>query len=128
MPARDAYAVLGVKPTASDEEIRRAYRALARSLHPDANPDPSAQSRFAEAAEAYQHVGTPEARRAYDRTRRARARPVGTEGEPPAGGPHAPHYTWTNIATDQSRPAPTDEFDRLYNAFFTRKPGRDLAD
>ena len=43
---RDYYAVLGVTKDATGEEIKRAYRKLARELHPDVNPDPQAQDRF----------------------------------------------------------------------------------
>jgi hypothetical protein len=64
----DAYAVLGVAPTASFQEIRHAYRSLARGLHPDANPgDREAVARFRMLAHAYEQVGDPLRRLAYDR-------------------------------------------------------------
>ncbi len=66
--AKDYYAVLGVPRDASQEEIKRAFRRLARDTHPDANPDdPSAEARFREVAEAYEVLSDPERRRAYDR-------------------------------------------------------------
>lgn len=66
--AKDYYAVLGVPRDASPEEIKKAFRRLARDTHPDANPDdPSAEVRFREVAEAYEVLSDPERRRAYDR-------------------------------------------------------------
>jgi hypothetical protein len=66
--AVDAYAVLGVAPTATFQEIRHAYRSLARGLHPDANPgDRAAVARFRLLADAYDQVNEPQRRLAYDR-------------------------------------------------------------
>lgn len=62
----DLYAVLGVRPESSDEEIKRAYRKLARELHPDVNKDPEAERRFKEVSAAYQTLSDPARRRQYD--------------------------------------------------------------
>lgn len=63
----DLYAVLDVHQGASNEEIKRAYRRLARENHPDANPgDPGAEARFKEVARAYEVLSDPERRRRYD--------------------------------------------------------------
>ncbi len=64
--ATDYYGVLGLAPGASDNEIKRAYRRLARDLHPDVNPDAGAKERFQEVSRAYQALSDPEKRRIVD--------------------------------------------------------------
>jgi molecular chaperone DnaJ len=65
--SRDHYEVLGVTRNASDEEIKRAYRDLARRYHPDSKPDdPEAAERFKEVSVAYETLRDPERRRRYD--------------------------------------------------------------
>lgn len=69
--ADDLYRTLGVPAGASDEDIARAYRRLAREHHPDANPN-AARDTFADLTDAYDVLRDPDRRRAYDNTRRAR--------------------------------------------------------
>jgi molecular chaperone DnaJ len=64
--ARDYYGLLGVSQNASDTEIKRAYRKLARELHPDINPDEAAQAKFKEISVAYEVLSDPEKRRIVD--------------------------------------------------------------
>ena len=62
----DFYQILGVPRDASQEDIQRAYRKLARTYHPDVNHDPAAEDRFKEASEAYDVLSDPQTRRRYD--------------------------------------------------------------
>jgi curved DNA-binding protein len=64
---RDYYDVLGVDRNASEDEIRRVYRRLARENHPDINKEPGAEDRFKEISEAYEVLRDPEKRERYDR-------------------------------------------------------------
>jgi len=86
-PKRDYYEVLGVKRTASDVEIKKAYRALALKYHPDRNPEnrEEAEEQFKEASEAYEVLSDGEKRSRYDR--------FGHEGVKFGGG----GFTWSDF-------------------------------
>ncbi|HEY7637304.1 MAG TPA: J domain-containing protein [Gemmatimonadales bacterium] len=92
MAGKDFYQILGVPDSASQDDIKKAYRRLAKQYHPDANPNnPSAAERFKEISEAHSVLSDAEKRKQYDRMRRlgafediprrrpAGARPGGTE-------------------------------------------------
>ena len=65
---RDYYEVLGVEKNASDAEIKKAYRKLARQYHPDLNPsDKTAEARFKEIGQAYEVLSDADKRKQYDR-------------------------------------------------------------
>ena len=81
----DAYKVLQVDPEAEDEVIAAAYRRLARKYHPDMTPGPDAIVRMAAINSAWERIGEPRRRAAYDRERAARMRVVLT---PPAQATH----------------------------------------
>jgi DnaJ-class molecular chaperone len=78
--ARDFYEVLGVSRTATDDEIRRAHRKLAKQFHPDRNKSPEAASRFSEVQEAYEALS--------DANKRARYDQFGHAGVSSPGAPH----------------------------------------
>ncbi|MGQ0839586.1 molecular chaperone DnaJ [Actinokineospora sp.] len=84
--ARDYYGTLGVRQDATSEEIKRAYRKLARELHPDVNPDEAAQARFREVTAAYEVLSDPQKRQIVDRGGDPLANGGGGGGRDPFGG------------------------------------------
>lgn len=85
-PKRDYYEVLGVPQTADDEQISRAFRRLARDLHPDVSESPEAEDRFREVSAAYSALSKPRSRFLYDNFG-YRSRGAGFENGSPAGWP-----------------------------------------
>jgi curved DNA-binding protein len=122
MEYRDYYAVLGVPRTASQAEIKKAFRKLARQHHPDTKPgDSVAEKRFKEVNEANEVLGDPEKRRQYDQLganweqiSRARAAGPGAAGGPFAGfgGPGG------NVRYEFRTTGDPGEFSDFFHAFF----------
>jgi curved DNA-binding protein len=95
MDFKDYYTILGVPETASQEEIRQAFRKLARQYHPDVAKDKTqAEERFKEINEAYEVLGDPEKRRRYDQLRQAWKQ--GGVGAGVGGGPRT-EWRWEDI-------------------------------
>ncbi|HVZ93924.1 MAG TPA: DnaJ C-terminal domain-containing protein [Phycisphaerales bacterium] len=96
---KDHYEVLGLKRSATEAEIKAAYRKLARQYHPDVNKSADAAKHFNEVQEAYDTLSDPQKRKTYDQFGRAGApgfRPGGGGG----GGRPTGTYTWSNIGGD----------------------------
>jgi curved DNA-binding protein len=85
MQFKDYYDILGVKPDASDAEIKSAYRKRARKFHPDVSKEPGGEEKFKAANEAYEALKDPAKRRAYDQLRASGYKP-GDDFHPP------PHF------------------------------------
>ncbi|MBX3386605.1 MAG: DnaJ domain-containing protein [Phycisphaeraceae bacterium] len=117
------YQTLGIDPSAGGDQIREAYRALAKRLHPDVDPRPGAAERFRAVLHAYEVLTSSESRRAYDAELR-RTRDAGSG----LTSPGAAHYSWQNIAARTNDvdsqgvrrhgDVPQTDFDMLYDTFF----------
>lgn len=88
--ASDYYDILGVGHNATTEDVKRAYRRLARTLHPDVNPDPHAQERFKDVTRAYEVLSDPQKRQMYD----LGGDPLSAAG---AGGGFGQGFSFTDI-------------------------------
>jgi len=116
MEFKDYYTTLGVARTATKDEIKRAYRKLARKFHPDVSKEKNAESRFKDIAEAYEALGDTEKRAAYDDVGKRHA--DGADFEPPAGWDAGFEFTGRNFGGDD---------DAAHSAFFESLFGRQRA-
>ncbi len=94
MDQRDYYEILGVGRSASDRQIKSAYRRLARKYHPDVNKSPDAEGKFKEATVAYEHLADPEKRKVYDQFGHAGPGAFGGFGRGGPGGAKVSTQTW----------------------------------
>ncbi|RNF14815.1 heat shock protein DnaJ [Trypanosoma conorhini] len=111
--ATDYYTLLGVKPDASADEIKAAYKRLALQYHPDRNSDPGAEEMFKSISEAYHVVGNKQRRREYDLSR-----PVGSAfSGRGSGGGFSPGYSQQGPAAGYQHMS-KEEADRLFRDLF----------
>ena len=97
---RDYYEVLGVNKNATDDELKKAYRKLAKKYHPDANPDnkAEAEAKFKEVNEAYETLSNPQKRQMYDQFGTADPQGFGGAGGPFGG--NGGYYSYTSSGFD----------------------------
>ena len=86
MAERDYYEILGIQKNASEEEIKKAYRTLAKKYHPDVSTEPNATEKFKEVQKAYDCLSDPEKRRNYDTYGTEEPNPFGQGGASYSGG------------------------------------------
>lgn len=116
MKFRDYYKVMGVDETASSDEIKKAYRVLARKYHPDVSKEPNAEERFKEVGEAYEVLKDPEKRREYDDLRKFGFRDGG-DFQPPPG------WAGRGFGGAGFGPGGSGGFSDFFEAMFGAGPG-----
>jgi curved DNA-binding protein len=127
MEFKDYYATLGVGKNATQEEIQRAYRKLARKYHPDVNKEKGAEEKFKEIGEAYEVLKDPEKRTKYDRYGTAWKAAQQGGGTPPPG--------YEDVWVDFGRSTEgfgfsgfSDFFEQLFGTGGRRRPGTRTRD
>ena len=110
MDFKDYYAVLGVEGDATQDDIKRAYRKLARKYHPDINKDAGAEDKFKEVSEAHEVLGDAEKRAAYDQLGRGRA--AGQDFRPPPDWDAG--FEFSGAASDGSGAHFSEFFETLF--------------
>lgn len=115
MEFQDYYKTLGVAEDASSDDIRRAYRKLARKYHPDINPGPEAEATFKDVNEAHEVLKDPERRAAYDQLGK----------QPPGGGAYRPPPDWDGgFQFSGGGPEDGQAFSEFFETLFRRGAGQ----
>jgi DnaJ-class molecular chaperone len=131
MDYKDYYKILGVERNASADEIKKAFRRLARKHHPDMNPgDKSAERRFKEINEAYEVLSDPDKRRKYDTLGPNWQEQFGPPPNTSQPGARGRSYNWGNSQTDMP-PFDTEDptgFSEFFEALFGRSRGGTATD
>ena len=111
MDYKDYYEVLGLERSATEDDVKRAYRKLARKYHPDVNKEPDAESKFKEAGEAYEVLKDPEKRAAYDQL--GANWQAGQDFQPPPGWDQG--FEYSSSGAEQVDPSAfSDFFENLF--------------
>ncbi len=136
MAKKDFYATLGVSKSASEAELKSAYRKLAREYHPDVNKSPEAAVKFKEVSEAYQVLSDPGKRSTYDQFGSAAFEPgngmgAGARGNPfGAGNPFGNggfSYSWSSNGAQGGFSDPFDLFEQIFGGGFADAFGQGFA-
>jgi len=113
MEFKDYYKIMGVEENATREEIKKAYKRLARKYHPDVSKAEDAEEKFKELGEAYEVLGDADKRQEYDELRKLGASGAGGEFRPPPGWESATHFSDTD----------TGEFSEFFTSISGREGG-----
>lgn len=123
MAKRDYYDALGVSRTATPDEIKTAYRKLARKYHPDVNKAADAQARFTEIQNAYDALSDPQKRKAYDQFGEAGI--SGSAAAASAASASGPHFRWSSAGGPgvSNQEFDAEELGSMFEAFFGGQSG-----
>ena len=126
MEFKDYYQALGLERTASEDEVRKAYRKLARKYHPDVSKEPDAETRMREVNEAYDVLRDKEKRTAYDALADRVARGGSAQGDfqPPPGWDEGFEF---NYRPDSDGPADHAQFSEFFSSLFGQAQRRGAA-
>ncbi len=120
MASRDFYSILGVARGATQDEIKKAYRKLARQYHPDVNKAKDAPEKFNEVQQAYDILSDDAKRKQYDQFGRVTE---GTGVRGGGGGDRSAHYTWSSVGGPGGVDVDAEDLGAMFDAFFGGRAG-----